>query len=129
MNVRPLIIDDLVRRCLEGLAEHAEENPLTMDDLLDTYNKQKKPIGDDDMHVVELPFGYRVVYSIEEQPVGKVRHLSMSVNEDKKLPNMEAVKEIMKILGFRNDIQDCYVKLEDYAPNRQAINVLEKLQK
>lgn len=64
---------------IKGLAKFAEENALSMDDVLDTLNKQKLPVGDDERFVVELSNGIKIVYSIENQEVGVVKHLSVSV--------------------------------------------------
>lgn len=128
MKLRPLIIDENAKELISAMVVYAEANPLSMDDLLDTYNKQMNPIGDNPFHVVNLSFGYRIVYSIEEQPKGKVRHLSMSVDEDEALPSIEAVSEIMRLIGFNGSLQEpstIIVKLEEYAKNRQAVNVLE----
>jgi hypothetical protein len=107
------------------LVAYAEKNPVSMDELLDTVNKQAKPVGDFSQHTLNLPFGYRLVYSIEEQPKGRIRHLSMSVNEDEKLPNEFVVREVMKLIGFKNELENCMVKLENISPKRQAVNVLE----
>ncbi|MEK6829101.1 MAG: hypothetical protein AABY15_03160 [Nanoarchaeota archaeon] len=123
--MRPLIIDDEIKDKLKNLASYAERNPFTMDDLLDTMNKQLAPAGDMEHYVVHIPFGYKVAFSIEQQAVGDVRHLSMSVDAVGKLPNVIAVEEIMKIIGFKNKLENCVVKLEDIGENRQAINVLE----
>ena len=129
MNLRPFIVDDDIREQFSNLVSYAEKHPLSIDDILDTMNKEVLPVGDDPNHVINMPFGYRIVYSVENQPSGKVRHLSMSVDEDDKCPNMAAVQETMKMLGFKNDIENCYVKLENISPKRKAINVLEKYPK
>lgn len=127
--MRPFIIDEEVKSKLSKLAEHAYKNPFSMDDLLDLYNNQGKPAGDFDEFTVVLPFGYRIVFSIEKQVPGDIRHLSMSVDADGKLPNDVVVRECMKMLGFENELENCIVSLEDISPNRQAINVLEIIQK
>ena len=123
--MRILILDGETKDKLQNLVAYAENNPLTMDDLLDTYNKQLAPVGDMSGHVVNLPFGFRVVYSIEQQVKGDVRHLSISVDDEGKLPNDVAVREVMKLIGFKNELEKCIIKLEEIGPNRQAINVWE----
>lgn len=110
---------------LKNLASYADSNPFTMDDLLDMYNNQHPMPGEMEKHVVVLPFGYRIVYSVETQNRGDFRHMSMSVDTDGKLPNIIAVKEVMKIIGFENPLEECIVKLEDITATRQAISVLE----
>lgn len=123
MKLRPLIIDDEVRSQLASLVRHAEKNVFSMDDLLDIYNGRMTPAGDMEGFSRNLPFGYRVVYSIEEQPAGRIGHLSVSVDEDDKLPNVTVVKEIMKLVGFTRELEDSVVWMEHTAPNRQAVNV------
>ena len=123
--MRPFVIDEETKSKFTSLALHAERNPFSMDDLLDVYNKAEKPAGDFSEFTLMLPFGYKVVYSIEKQVKGDVRHFSMSVDADGKLPNEMVVRECLKMLGFKNELENCIVRLEDYAPKRQAINVLE----
>ncbi len=123
--MRPLIIDEELKSKISALVAYAEKNPFSMDNVLDVYNNEMAPAGDMDQYTLILPFGYKIVYSIENQPVGNVRHLSMSIDADGKLPSTVVVKIIMKMIGFENEIEDCQVKLEDYAPNQQAVNVWE----
>lgn len=125
MKVRPLIIDKDMTDQIESLVKYAESNPITMDYLLDQKNGEERPPGDFNEYTRVLPFGYRVVFTIEFQPAGKVKHLSMSVDEDEKLPNEIAVQEIMNLIGFKNELRKCMVKLENTSPKRKAINVLE----
>ena len=123
--MRPLVIDEELKSNISKLVAYAEKNPFTMDDCLDVYNKAMEPAGDMKHYSLVLPFGYRIVYSIEQQPMGNVRHLSISVDADGKLPNIVVSQEIMKLIGFDNELEECIVRLEDIAPKRQAINILE----
>lgn len=125
--MRPFIITETIRAQFEVLKEYAEKHPYSMDDLLDIYNKQKDVAGFDKNLRLELPFGYRIVYSIEEQPKGKVRHLSVSVSTPGKLPNPVVVDEIMNLLGYKYKLAEkkALAKLEEFAPGHEAINILE----
>src|SRR5437762_4044175 len=125
MKNRPMIIDEDAKQKIKAVIVHAEANVFSMDDLLDIYNKQEKVAADQSGFVCEIPVGYRIVYSLEDQPAGIVRHLSVSVDEDKCLPNPPTVELLMKLFGFQSDLAFCHVKLEDISPSRQAINVLE----
>lgn len=124
MNMRPLIIDDNLSNRVSELIAYAEKHPYSMDDLLDIYNSQLEPPGDDPNRVINTDFGYRIVYSVELQPAGKVRHLSMSVNEDKVLPNKVAVDEIMKLFGF-DESNRRMIAVKEISPNRNCVEVLE----
>lgn len=123
--MRALVIDDNTRHQLSSLAEYAESNPFSFDELLDVKNKAIMPAGDMEEFTRFIPDGYKVVYSIENQPVGTVRHLSVSVNRRGKLPSTHSVIEIMKLIGFQNIIERCKVGLEDISPGHQAVNVWE----
>lgn len=125
MRLRPLIIDDIVRARIGDVIAYAEHNVLSMDDLLDIHNKQGPAPGDMIGYVCFIPFGYNVVYSIEEQNPGKMRHLSISVDEDGKLPSPSAVEFIMQLFGFKKDLKECIVIKQDCSPTRECINVLE----
>lgn len=123
--MRPLIIDNNLKDKIGKLVAYAEKHPFTIDNLQDIKKKVREVPGDMEGYVLLLPFGYKIVFSIELQPAGKVRHLSMSVDEDGKLPNPGVVGEIMKLIGFDNEMEDCTIYMEDISPVRKAINVLE----
>jgi len=121
-----LIINETVQQSLKRLKNYAEKHPLSMDDLLDTYNKQLEPVGTTEEHSCYVPTGFKVVFSIEKQVHGNTRHLSMSVDREGKLPSPQAVYLIMQLLGFTCTLEGAdQVWVEEYAPNQSAINVLE----
>lgn len=132
MKIRPLIIGDIERGNLQKLKEYAEANPISMEDLKSTVVGAKPPIGDDARHAVYLPVGYRVVYSVEQQMPGIMRHFSISVPEKGKFPNMHVVNELIGILGFKEKV-DPKQPLSNERPreffvwieHQQAINILE----
>lgn len=124
-KMRPLIIGAVEKEAIKNLVDYAEKNPFSMDDLLDTLNKEMKPAGDMDRYSISLPVGYRVVYTIEHQPAGKVRHLSVSVDKPGNLPNPESLELIMHELGFNGLLYQCNVSMEQIGRQHQAVNVLE----
>lgn len=125
MTIRPLIIDDTTREKIAEIVEFAENNPFSLDDILDCQNGQMPPAGDMEGFSATIEVGYRIAYSIENQPAGKVRHLSVSVNEDGHLPSPAAVEQIMMLIGFDGALSHCEKWLEDITPTRKAINVCE----
>jgi hypothetical protein len=48
---------------------------------------------------VELPYGYRVAISFEEQPAGMCLHLSMSSSTPGKVPHPEAIAMVLAAIG------------------------------
>lgn len=120
--MRALLIDDVVKSNLRRLVEHAEKNVFTIDDLLNIKNGAEPPPGDREGFSCNIPIGFRVVFSIERQPIGMVRHLSVSVDSEKSLPHPHAVIEIMRELGFENLLEDCVL---DFKSDLSAVNILE----
>lgn len=121
--MRLLIVDDLVRDNVKRLLEYANKHVFSMDDLLDIYNKQAPVIGDRPEFVCEIPVGFRVVYNHEEQNIGVVKHISISVDKPGALPNVEAVKEILRLFNIETSLEDCDVRLED-GGQLKSINVI-----
>lgn len=115
--MRPLIIDEGVKASLKKMVDYAKAN------IVDVKN----PVvaGDNAGHVTILPFGYKVVFSIEDQLPGLVWHLSVSVNTPGKVPNPLVCEELIKQIGFKNEMHDCRIDLEDIGPNHQAISLME----
>jgi len=122
--MRPLLIDQKLKDEIKKLVNHAEKNPVK----INPGDTQVKPIGDNSNHVVLAEVGYRVVYSIENQPKGDVRHLSMSVDAVDKLPSVQAVIAIMKLIGFENELENCKISIEEVDSKLSAINILEVLE-
>ena len=102
---------------------YAEENPLSMDDLLDTMNKEKAPVGNSNSHRVYLDDGIKVVYSIEKQIPGLVRHLSIGKRDD--FAPYAIFNYVMRELGFKGSISDSMIYIEDCGKGVKALNVLE----
>jgi len=73
---------------------------------------------------MDIQQGFRVVFCIEEQNVGKVKHISISVDAPNKLPNMEAVALIVDLFGIEGPITSHQIWTENIGPNHQAINIV-----
>jgi hypothetical protein len=124
-----LIIDGEAKLKLQALIAHAEKNVFSMDDLLDVHNKDMLCAGDlGSDFSCEIPRGYKVVFSLEDQPAGRVRHLSVSVNRPGLCPSPQAVQAIMEEIGFQHNILQCQVKLEKVNKQTHAVNVWEVIE-
>jgi hypothetical protein len=79
------------------------------------------------VQMVELPVGYRVNISFEEQPAGMCLHLSMSTSAKGKVPGPEAVGMVLGTLGL-GDLTPDRIWLEEFEidgkPGGQAVNAL-----
>lgn len=123
--MRVLVIDEAAKSKISAVCEYADENRIDSKELQarvaipDGFS----PIGDDDNRWCHLNDGFRCVFSIEEQPCGWARHLSISVaTNDNKLPHLEAVKLLMPEFGINKSIDDCYVYIENSSPS--SINII-----
>jgi len=67
---------------------------------------------------------YDVAFSFEVQPIGLLRHLSVSCAAPGKLPMPFVVERIARAFGFIDGAAR-RVWIEEYAPGRHAINVVE----
>jgi len=123
--MRALLIDEDVRYVIKKLIKYADRNELSLQDLKDTIDGLKEPIGNNPNHACIIPVGHRVVYSIENQPKCKCRHISISVDAEGMLPNTEAVKTIINEFGFLTDLEDG--KAHVYIEDGESINVLEPM--
>lgn len=123
--MRPLIIDNNVKEQIAKVIDHAKQNIFSVDDLLDVMNKEISKAGDSEGFTVVIPVGYTCVFSYENQPIGLARHLSISVDEPDKMPNVESVKEIMNQFGFESELEQCIVGIEKLEESYNAISIAE----
>lgn len=117
----PFFINSECREKIQTLRKHAENNNISGHNVIETLKGNKPPIGDDPSFVVYLPSGYRVVYSIEQQPVGTFSHLSVSNSKSSKLPSISVVETIMSEFGMGESLDDC---VSFWIEENKAINVL-----
>ena len=81
---------------------------------------------------------YRASLSFEHQPSGLFKHLSVSSANSGKIPGPQVMGMVCEAFGFSKAICDAFLKsdgkplkviarvwLEEYEPNRHAVNVLE----
>lgn len=73
---------------------------------------------------VEIPFGYSACFTIENQPPGLTRHISVSIDgEPGACPSKPAMNAIAEAFGFiLDDDSNLCVFLEEYEPGRYAVN-------
>lgn len=103
--MRPLILDDTARARIAEIKRHAERNVVTLDDIKKAI-KTGNGIGDDPAFVLNIHFGFRVVYSLEDHPGGRCHHLSMSVPEKGRSPSIQAVQVMLDEFGIKARVGD-----------------------
>ena len=132
-----LVITDEYREQIAALREYAKNNVVTLQQIKDTIAGKRDPIGDTSEHSLTMG-NHRVVFSLEEQPVGLMKHLSVSVLGNEVLPHPESILLIMKEFGFqttklpdmskilKHEEPDCVIWKEAVGKGFEAINVLER---
>jgi hypothetical protein len=95
-----LLIDERIRGRIKSVVKFAHANPVTRERLLATVQGRAPAIGEDLRYRLEIPIGFRCVYSEEDQPDGLMRHLSVSVDRVGRAPSPEAMGVLMLEFGF-----------------------------
>lgn len=119
--MRPLVIGNAEKEKLAVLRKYAEDHPYSASDMLDLMNGEIKAAGNQKEFQCEIPVGFKIVFTIEGQPPGPARHLSISVPEKGRFPSPEACEWVMEMLGFKNKFNGCRVWIEEEI----AVNILE----
>ena len=111
---------------IRRLVDHAARNVVTRERLQQMIAGEVKPVGDEPEFTCVIPVGYRCVYSLEEQPFGVCRHLSISVLGEGAAPNEAAVEMLATEFGFRGGLEDmAHVWTEPFGAGKIAINLLQ----
>ena len=121
-----------------ALVKKAFDQPVTLEMLLrqiaaaqsvsDHTTRDKEVNAFYDQFSIAIPFGYKAVFTVEQQPTGMCRHLSFSSGVEGKVPNTIAVEMLMKEFGFKGTLDQCQVWPEEFGQRRIAINVLEPIE-
>lgn len=126
--MRALVIDGNTRQLAQRIQEHARTHKFTTRKLLEIIaSHPEQAAGNQPEFVLNIPMGYKVVYTIEKQPrFGWCHHISVSVDTDEKLPAFEAVDEIVNLFGLGTPFKKHAIAmwLEDTGPASKAINLL-----
>lgn len=123
MKVRPLVLGEQARKDVDSVLQYANSHKHSKDFM---QRRMKNPDahipGDMAGYTCFIDFGYKCVYTVEEQPMGWCHHLSVSVDEKGKCPSIPAFKEIMKFFGIQTELDDGHVYMEG-----QAVNIIAKI--
>ena len=111
MKARALVINEDVRDHVKALVEYASLNVVSRDMLRRIVELDDPAIGDRPEYRMEVPVGFDVVFSIEDQPPGLFRHLSVRV-DGAGWPAPEAVALITQLFGFSEGLPAKIVEAE-----------------
>ncbi len=121
----PLVIDDVVRARIAQVKAWAESHRF---DFANMTERMKHPRHFEDINerIVEIPFGFRAVYSIEQQPppTDWCHHLSFSSEAPGRVMDPRAVILLVGELGLEFPGWDkCPVYFEEESP-RKPMNIM-----
>lgn len=123
--MRALFIDLAAKKNISNTVQYALQNRISRAELLSRMESGGPAVGDDESHCCYFQTGFKSVFSIEEQPFGWSKHLSVSVADIDKMPNVESVKMIMEEFGINKRLEDCYVYIEESSP--KSINIIAEI--
>jgi hypothetical protein len=111
---------------------YANKNKVTLDKVQKMFAGELPPVGDSKGHTCELRAGkrkYRIAFSYEEQPIGWVRHISVSC--DKSMSTMD-MNGILRTFGYRwRELKDmttettAHKSIKTWWEGDEAFNVIE----
>ena len=89
---------------VQAIIDYAEDHPISLAEL-EVVHEGRSNFSPSEFpgHVLETKRGLRVVYTIEEQPIGWCRHLSISFRLTGEVPD-EDRNSILSDFGFDTDI-------------------------
>ena len=108
-----LLMDDEINQQINDLLLYAELNSFNMEQMVDAQKSKTSTIPKDtyDNHVILLPYDIRVVYTVEEHPIGMCKHISISQNGE--LPKKEDYILILDKFSFNvSQSKDVYTYSE-----------------
>ena len=123
--MRTLFIDIAAKKAISNTVQYAIQHRISRVELLARMNSGGPAVGDDEGHCCYFQTGFKSVFSIEEQPSGWSKHLSVSVADVNKVPSIEAIKMIMEEFGINKRLEDCYVYIEESSP--KSINIISEI--
>lgn len=142
----PLMIDDSVKAAIAKVVAFADSHRLDTPTMQALVRGEGECPGDNPNRIVLVPFGFRCVFTVEQQPFGWARHLSVSVVSQPdgsfiqkpaggdctvrsrvgRVPNQHAMRMLMDEFGMTKPFEQCIVHLDE-VNKCGAINVIEPI--
>lgn len=131
MASSPLLLGQEEKDILRKLAQFAEDNPF---DVRAALEMCKTPEGTEahkkrlQPYTVFIPTAFLVTFTVEEQPFGLCRHMSMSSKVSGRIPHPAGLWMVAKELGFwGSGIAACdHGYPEDLPDNRKAVHLMQR---
>jgi hypothetical protein len=124
----PFMLDDQAVADLHALRTKAEARPYTEQDMRAMMEMLQaghfEPPQRNIDQTITLPFGYTVTFTIEWQPMGQCRHVSMASPRANRIPIEAAMDMILPALGFIPG-RERHAWAEMLSDDRIAHNIVE----
>ncbi len=124
--VRVLEINSETEEDVVKVIEYAKEHKYTMAMSKLVNAGDLPPAGLDPNFLLYIHDGFRVIYSIEEQPSGWCHHISISVEVDGKYPNEHAVQMILMLFNMYDPKKEQLIWLDKSSESVNALFPFEE---
>lgn len=126
---RPLIFTEEIRERITEIRTYAEQNVEPLSSLVRRMGDATGARAPGSLHFDEttiiIPMGYRCCFTIEQQPKGNCRHLSVSVPQPGMVPNPHAMAAILREFGFEGEEVNPWMLYTEDVGKAKAVNVLQ----
>lgn len=129
----PLVITPEVRATLRRLRDFAGSRPTDMAAVMDLQKSDEgKRQHWKDMHArtvtIPGPWPFEVTFSIEaNHPGGTMRHMSMSIRREGRVPHPAGLWMVAEELGFAGGLEACRIWPEELSDGGTAINLAQPI--
>ena len=132
-----LVIDQKTQETIRAMIEKARKDIVPIADAMKYAQGDDSPLltyeERNDEIVRKCPpqklvlSSYHIYFSFEEQPIGLLRHISVSVKKRGKTPHPIAMEMIAKEFGFSGvpPMRPGRIWLEEFEPGHHAVNIAE----
>jgi hypothetical protein len=131
---RPLWIGPAQQTAIAELIAKAGRDRVPLEDMKRRVQQLQRgiplPKRYNKAFMIDIPFGFTVTYTIEEQPQGWTRHLSVAADRPGRAPQPAAVEMLMREFGFRAaGVRQIEIRwMEPLGNDRQAVNLVEYIE-
>lgn len=122
--LRPLMLEKCNKE-IKALCARAFEQTIPLDEMkrrADAWNNGDTTVeARDPNFTIEIPIGWKVTYTVEQHPPGLMRHLVVSIIDNKIQANIIGIALLAEKFNFVNPIERCLM----YVDENQAVHVVD----
>jgi len=128
-----LLLDEKVKSDIKKLMKKAINKPITESIMTSLKDDETEQLGFGKDFGINISSGHRIVYTIEEHPIGMCKHISISLDEH--IPSLDDVDLIISEFDFNANLivpdDNTHVYIEKITDKitgdikTEAINIIE----